>query len=93
MGTYLGWGIEYMTELDGSKYRYGFASGNVYRFENGSGLEVRNLQSGLWEPSASPLLIKFIFGKGVLSGGSVEADKIFSAMQELLKKTNHFLEH
>ena len=78
-----------MIGLDGSKYLYGFAFGNVYRFEQGSGLEVRNLKSDCWEPSRNPSLItNFRFGKGVLSGGSEEADRIFRAVQARLKETS-----
>ena len=89
MGVHLRWKIFYMIGIDSSKYRYGFASGNVYRSEEGSGLEVRNLKSGCWERSRNPSLITcFMFGKGVLLGGSEEADKIFRAVQASLKKTS-----
>lgn len=78
-----------LTGLDGCQYRYGFASGNVYRFKEYSELEVRDLQSGCWKPSESrSLLTNFIFGKGVLPGGSEEADKIFKTLQASLKKTS-----
>ncbi len=75
-----------MSGIDSSHYRYGFASGNIYRFK-GFELEVRNLKSGLWESSSNPLLTRFIFGRGVLPGGSEEADRIFKVLQVSLNKT------